>query len=101
MHNWRARVWAPARQAARVQAAPYDLRHSYCSLLVHEGRSPLLVAAAMGHASGELVWRTYGHVFDEARLGTAVPMVVAIEEAREELRGGYARPALRVIAGGA
>lgn len=43
---------------------------------------PLLVADAMGRASGELIWRTYGHVFAEADLAHAVPMVEAITEAR-------------------
>ena len=57
-------------------------RHTYASLLIHEGRSPQLVAAALGHASGELVWRRYAHVFDEARLAPSVPMVEAIEVAR-------------------
>lgn len=104
--NWRHRVWGPAAIAAGfaknverrgkvVQVpttAPYDLRHTYCSLLIHEGRSPLLVAAAMGHASGELVWRRYGHVFDTARLAPAVAMVEAIETARAKLdRGGVRR----------
>ena len=64
-------------------ARPADGRHTYASLLIHEGRSPLLVSAALGHASGELVWRRYGHVFAEARLASMSSMVLAIEEARE------------------
>jgi integrase len=102
--NWRTRVWGPAAIAAgfyrevtrkdkegrprvvRVPTvAPYDLRHSFASLLIHEGRNPLLVAAAMGHSSGELIWKTYGHAFDAARLAAAVPMVDAIRAARQEL----------------
>ena len=67
--------------------APYDLRHTFCSLLIYEGRSPLMVAAMMGHASGELIWRRYGHVFDEARLASSVGMVDAIQAARKELEG--------------
>jgi integrase len=94
--NWRNRVWSPACAAAGVKAAPYDLRHTYCSLRIHEGRSPLLVAAAMGHASGELVWRRYGHLFDAARLAPAVSMVDAIEAARAELRRSGVR---RMFAG--
>jgi integrase len=84
--NWRNRVWNPACEAAGVKAAPYDLRHTFCSLLIHEGRSPLLVAAAMGHASGQLIWTTYGHVFEHARLAPNVSMVDAIEQARTDLR---------------
>ena len=84
--NWRNRAWNPACLAAGVKAAPYDLRHSFASLLIHEGRNPLLVSAALGHASGELVWRRYGHVFDAARLAPTLSMVEAIEHAREDLR---------------
>lgn len=51
------------------------------SLLIHEGRSPLLVAAALGHAAGETPWRYYAHVFDESRLAADVSMVGAIEAA--------------------
>jgi integrase len=84
--NWRNRVWNPACAAAGAKATPYDLRHSFASLLIHEGRNPLLVSAAMGHASGRLIWSTYGHVFDAARLAAAVPMIDAIRSARQELR---------------
>jgi integrase len=98
--NWRNRVWNPAViagglfvETSRVRdgrtvverkptAAPYDLRHSFCSLLIHEGRNPLLVAAAMGHSSAQLIWKSYGHVFEAARLAPAVPMVDAILAAR-------------------
>ena len=67
-------------------------RHTYASLLIHEGRSPQLVAAALGHASGELVWRRYAHVFDEARLAPSVPMVEAIEVARVAVGASGVRP---------
>ena len=55
--NSRRRVWKPACVAAGVAANPYDGRHTYASLLIHEGQSPLAVAAAMGHASAETTWR--------------------------------------------
>ena len=85
-----------------MKATPYDGRHTYASLLIHEGRSPLLVSAALGHASGELVWRRYAHVFEEARLAPEVGMVDAIEQARAELeraglRPGCAQGAVRVL----
>ena len=100
--NWRNRVWGPACRAAGVAAVPYDLRHTFCSLLIHEGRNPLLVAAAMGHASGELVWRRYGHVFEAAGLAPNVPMADAAEAARaaaDGRTGDASRPArhLRVV----
>jgi integrase len=92
LRNWRERVWRPACEQARVRATPYDGRHTYASLLIHEGRSPLLVAAALGHASGELVWRRYGHVFEEARLAPDASMVDAVEAARAELERSGVHP---------
>lgn len=43
---------------------PYDLRHSFASLLLAEGRSALNVAAQLGH-SPALTLSTYGHLFAE------------------------------------
>ena len=80
--NWRQRVWKPACAAAAVDANPYDGRHTYASLLIHEGGSPLAVAAAMGHASAETTWRHYVHIFEGARKGTPVPIEEAIAAAR-------------------
>ena len=48
LDNWRRRVWDKATEASGVDATIYDIRHSYCSLLIHEGRSVPYVAAAMG-----------------------------------------------------
>ena len=77
--------------------APYDLRHSFASLLIHEGRNPLLVAAAMGHSSGQLIWSTYGHLFEDARLAPATPMVEAIDAARRELHRSCTEPVERQL----
>lgn len=80
--NWRARVWKPAAAQAGVDANPYDGRHTYASLLIHEGRSPLAVAAALGHSSAETTWKHYVHIFEGARHDKAVPMEEAIARAR-------------------
>ena len=78
-------MWHPACAAAGVRAVPYDGRHTYASLLIHEGRSIAFVAASMGHASATTTLRHYGHMFDESRLGTGASMVDAIRAARGEL----------------
>lgn len=82
LNNWRGRVWKPAVDSAGVDAAPYDLRHTFASLLIHEGRSLPYVTAAMGHASATTTLRHYAHMLDEQRLGTAANMVSEIEKAR-------------------
>jgi integrase len=44
--------------------APYDLRHSFASLLLAEGRQPLYVARQLGHSVSVLL-STYAHLIDE------------------------------------
>jgi integrase len=53
-----------ARQRPKVKGRPYDLRHSFASLLLHEGRSVIYVARQLGH-DARLTLTTYGHVIDE------------------------------------
>jgi integrase len=63
--NWRSRVFGPTAEAAGLEKTrPYDLRHSFCSLLIHEGATVVEVARQLGHAP-TMTLNTYGHVFDE------------------------------------
>ena len=63
--NWRKRAFDRACKAAKVEnATPYTLRHSFASLLLHEGRSVMYVARQLGH-DARLTLTTYGHVMDE------------------------------------
>src|SRR4051794_29825821 len=66
--NWRKRVYAPlAEQVGLVGARPYDLRHAFASLLIHEGRlSVVEIAAQLGH-NPTVCLDTYGHVMAEQR----------------------------------
>lgn len=63
--SWRRRAFKRALTAAGIgHARPYDLRHSFASLLIHEGRSVVDVARQLGH-SATMTLRVYGHVLDE------------------------------------
>jgi integrase len=63
--NWRRRVFRPAAEAVGLKnVRPYDLRHSFCSLLLSEGRSVIEVARQAGH-SPAMTLSTYAHVIDE------------------------------------
>ncbi len=65
LKNWRVRRWRPALKAAGLPACrPYDLRHSFASLLLAEGRTVHYVAGQLGHGA-EQTLRTYGHVIAE------------------------------------
>lgn len=62
---WRSDVFAPALERAGLpRARPYDLRHSFASLLLHEGRSVIYVARQLGH-DARYTLGTYGHVIDD------------------------------------
>lgn len=59
-NDWRGATFAPALAAAGLSSArPYDLRHSFASLLLHEGRSVVDVARQLGHGAN-LTLSTYG-----------------------------------------
>ena len=62
---WRVDRGAPACRAVGLEVPrPYDLRHSFASLLLAEGRQPLYVARQLGHSLAVLL-TTYAHLIDE------------------------------------
>jgi hypothetical protein len=74
---------------------PYDLRHSFASLLLHEGRSVIHVARQLGHNT-TLTLKTYGHVIDELDDQPAISAEDAIRAARDKAAGDLAqRPLLQ------
>ena len=81
--NWRRRVWRPASSAAGLPAdsRPRDLRASFASLLIHEGRNVVEVAGQLGH-SPETCLRSYARGFAETDLDQRVSAEQAISDAR-------------------
>ena len=91
--NWRRRVFDPAVERAGLsQVRPYDLRHSFVSLLIAEGRSIVEVARQAGH-SATMALNTYGHVFDELDGAERITAEDAIRKARAGARATLVRPA--------
>ena len=79
--TWVRRYWRPAAKAARVKGVPYDLRHTFCSLLHHEGQPLIYVASQLGQS----VLRTqemYAHIFAEDVVPGGLTMVDAVLLAR-------------------
>ncbi|MDA0173379.1 site-specific integrase [Solirubrobacter taibaiensis] len=70
-----------AIKAGVPDATPYTLRHSFCSLLLHEGRSVIYVARQLGHDAA-LTLSTYGHVIDELDEAPRIGAEEAIRAAR-------------------
>ena len=84
--SWRRRSFARALAAAGVERARvYDLRHSFASLLLHEGRNVIYVARQLGH-DARLTLSRYGHVMEEYEDRPQLTAEEAIRAAREGLR---------------
>lgn len=64
--NWRRRVYQPAARAVGLERPrPYDLRHSFVSLLIAADKHSIVeIAAQLGHGPG-MTLRTYAHVLAE------------------------------------
>ena len=89
---WRAKRWAKALTRLGLSyQRPYDLRHSFASLLLHEGRSVIYVARQLGH-SATLTMETYRHVVDELEEAPRLGAEEAILAARrgEHVRSEFA-----------
>ena len=84
--SWRRRAFNRATRATGLaHARPYDLRHSFASLLLHEGRSVIYVARQLGH-DARLTLTRYGHVIDELEDRPRIEAEAAISDARLAVR---------------
>lgn len=80
--SWRRRAFGRAVSAAGIETARvYDLRHSFASLMLHEGRSVIDVARQLGH-DARLTLTHYGHVIAELDDEPCRPAEDAIRAAR-------------------
>lgn len=81
--NWRRRVFQPAVRAAGLDITrPYDLRHSFASLLILEGRLSLAeIAEQLGNSVATLS-AVYSHVIADMRGQERITADVAIQHAR-------------------
>jgi|GEM_PF-6697217 len=82
--NWRKRTFADAAAAAGVpKARPYDLRHSFVSLLIAQGATVVEVARQAGH-SPTMALSTYAHLIDEFAEAPGTSAEEVIRAARAE-----------------
>ena len=84
--SWRRRAFKRGTEAAGLaHARPYDLRRSFASLLLHEGRSVIYLARQLGH-DARLTLTRYGHVIDELEDSPRIEAEAAIADARLAVR---------------
>jgi len=79
------RVFRPTREAVGVGwATPYTGRHTYISLQIHAGMSPVTVAALAGN-SPEIIWKHYEREFERSKTTRQIDLEVAIRIARRQV----------------
>jgi len=62
----RKTLWQPLCKRAGIKYRnPYQVRHTYASVLLTAGHNPWYVAAQLGHEDVEMVFRTYGKFIRE------------------------------------
>ena len=80
--NWRKRIFRPAAQRAGIlRPRPYDLRHSFVTLLVYSGLVLPEIAGQAGHGP-DVCASTYVHVFADFDPRHPVDPAEAIERSR-------------------
>ncbi len=105
--DWRSRVWQPACEATGIATitkttivsngkrktkrtyegpVPYDLRHSFASLLIHERKHSIIqISEWMGHSAATLLTH-YAHVIGDLASKPSLPNEQAIKAARRTRR---------------
>ncbi len=90
--NWRDRIFRPPAHAAGLpqDIRPRDLRSSFATLLIHEGRTIVEVARQLGHSASTCL-KDYAGVFEEfdpAQRVTADEAIAAARSAKPHLVRG-------------
>ena len=79
--TWYKRTFVQIRRRAGLRSTVgiHSLRHTYASLLIHQGENPKYISRQLGHALVAFTMDRYGHIFKETstdamqRLGTMIP----------------------------
>jgi integrase len=88
--RWTRHVFRPAAKAAGIEdesVIPRDLRGSYVTLLIYEGRNAVEIAQQLGH-SPTMTLNTYARLFANFDRKNQVRASTAIQRARAEVNGG-------------
>ena len=80
--NFMARVFRPAVRRAGLDGLTFhDLRHTYASLTVAAGVTPMVIAEQLGHRDARLVLERYGHLYPGASGQAAIALDLYLEAA--------------------
>ena len=71
-HNMMKRRFLPALKAAKLpQIRFHDLRHTYASLLIHQGENIKYIQSQMGHSSPMVTLNVYAHLMNQVNQDSA------------------------------
>jgi integrase len=85
--TWRRRMYVPSAENVGLSSRrPYDLRHTWASLRIAEGRLSIAEIAEQFGDKTSTVLDTYTHVINEWRGRRAPDVEAEIRRARERLR---------------
>ncbi len=77
--NFHRGPWNTARNEAGLPDLKlHDLRHTFASLLIHQGESVKYVQTVMGHASAQQTLDVYGHLFESGGQNAAQKLENAV-----------------------
>jgi integrase len=78
-------IFAPIREKAGLKSVRFhDLRHFFASMLIAQGESAKYVCDQLGHASVQITFDTYGHLFPQAKAEASEKFEERMLRAREE-----------------
>lgn len=65
--NVNRRILEPSLTRAGLRTIGFhSLRHTYVSILIHQGENVKTIQSLVGHASARMTWDVYGHLFEGA-----------------------------------
>jgi integrase len=80
------KIFHPALKAAGLHRIRFhDLRHTCASLLINQGESPKYIQSQLRHASIDMTFDRYGHLFPDAGKEAAARMDEALFGNQEKL----------------
>lgn len=81
----RESAWRPALRIAGMRYRnPYQTRHTYASMMLTAGESPIWLAQQMGHSDTAMIFRNYGRWIETTNADSGQKAVAMFAEVKEE-----------------
>jgi integrase len=80
----RSSAWVPAlRKAGMRYRNPYQTRHTYASMMLTAGESPIWLAQQMGHSDTAMIFRNYGRWIETENAGSGEKAVAMFTKTQD------------------